>query len=263
MTNDAVQLTVEDAVATVRLDLPEKSNPLNTASVTALKAAFDDIDDRDVRCVVVEGAGDAFSAGGDVSVMQDDLDPDRSPARRLETIEHVSSAVRTVGECPVPVVAKIDGPAVGAGASLAVACDVQVASDTSVVGFVFRNVGLTMDSATSYYLTRLVGLNVAKDLLFRGEILDAETAADLGLLTHVYPAAEFETRADEYIEQIATGPTVALKQSKRLLDAAHCKSLRDAWADEAIAQNQVVETEDFQEGVRAFLEGRDPEFDGV
>lgn len=262
MTNDSVQLTVGDAVATVRLDLPEKSNPLNTESATALKAAFDDIADRDVRCVVVEGAGSAFSAGGDVSVMQDDLDPDRSAARRLETIEHVSSAVRTVGECPEPVVAKIDGPAVGAGASLAVACDVQVASASSVVGFVFRNVGLTMDSATSYYLARLIGLNVAKDLLFRGKILEADAAMDLGLLTHVYPDEEFESRADEYIEEIASGPTVALKQSKRLLDAAPVKSLREAWADEAIAQNQVVDTDDFQEGVQAFLESRDPEFDG-
>jgi enoyl-CoA hydratase/carnithine racemase len=263
MANDTVQLTVEDQVATVRLNQPEKSNPLNTASATGLKAAFDDIADRDVRCVVIEGTGAAFSAGGDVSVMQEDLDPDRSPARRLETIEHVSGAVRTVGECPVPVVAKIDGPAVGAGASLAVACDVQVASDRSSVGFVFRNVGLTLDSATSYYLTRLVGLNIAKDLLFRGEILGAEEAADLGLLTHVYPTADFDERAQEYVREIATGPTVALEQSKRLLDSARGKSLKETWADEALAQNQVVESDDFQEGVNAFLESREPEFDGV
>lgn len=110
---------------------------------------------------------------------------------------------------PLPTVAKIDGPAVGAGANLALACDLQLASDRANIGFVFRNVGLSVDAGTSYLLPRLVGENVAKELVFTGEMLDAERAESLGLFNHVYAVEEFDEHADALIERITEGPTVA------------------------------------------------------
>ncbi len=162
----------------------------------------------------------------------------------------------------LPTIAKIDGPAVGAGANLAIACDIQVGSDRAKLGFVFRNVGLSVDSGTSYFLPRLVGENVAKELVYTGEILDAERANELGLLNHVYPGNEFDDRVRELAEQIATGPTVALRQTKHLLGSGLEKSLDAALHDEAVAQGLVFESDDHREGVEAFFEGREPEFEG-
>ena len=158
--------------------------------------------------------------------------------------------------------AETDGPAVGAGANLAVACDVQVASASSVFGFVFRPVGLSVDAGTSYLHPRLVGENVAKELVFTGEVFDAELAADLGLVNHVYPDDEFDERADEFVGEIAAGPTVALGQAKKLLGSGLEKSLRQALRDEANAQGLVFGSADHEGGVEAFLEGREPSFEG-
>ena len=129
-------------------------------------------------------------------------------------------------------------------------------------GFVFRQVGLSVDAGTSYLLPRLVGENVAKELVFTGEIFDAERAADLGLVNHVYPDDEFDERADEFVGEIADGPTVALGQAKKLLGTGPEKSLRQALRDEANAQGLVFGSRDHEEGVEAFLEGREPSFEG-
>jgi enoyl-CoA hydratase/carnithine racemase len=172
------------------------------------------------------------------------------------------SLMQRVDEFPLYTVAKIDGPAVGAGAALSLACDIQVASERSVVGFVFRNVGLAIDNGASHFLPRVVGENVAKELAATGELVDAERAEELGLLNHVYPVESFEDEADALVKEIATGPTVALRHTKRLIDRGADADLADALADEAIAQAAVMETDDHREGVEAFLEKRDPEFEG-
>ncbi len=168
----------------------------------------------------------------------------------------------TVYRFPVPTVAKIDGPAVGAGAGLALACDLQLASETAKIGFVFRGVGLSCDAGTSYLLPRLVGANTAKELVLTGEILGADDALELGLFNHVYPADEFDDRVAELVEEIASGPTVALRHATRLIDSAAGKGFEAALKDEAAAQGIALGSRDHEEGVRAFLEGREPSFEG-
>ncbi|WP_121821823.1 enoyl-CoA hydratase/isomerase family protein [Halostella salina] len=261
--NGAVELDYDDGVATVTVDQPGTSNALTEDVARGLIDAVDDVEASDARCLVVEGAGETFSAGGDVNMMIEGLAGDVTTAEKVRiVIELTGRAVARVAECPLPTVAKVDGAAFGAGANLAIACDLQVASESSTVSFGFRNVGLAVDSGTSYLLPRLVGENVAKELVFTGERLDAAEAEDLGILNHVYPDDEFDERADELVDRIASGPTVALRASKRLLNRGSERSLREAVECEADAQGAVFESVDHREGAEAFMEGRAPEFEG-
>jgi enoyl-CoA hydratase/carnithine racemase len=259
---DAVLLDRTDGIATITLNQPDRRNAFSAAIQDGIRDALEEVRGTDARVVVFEGAGGAFSAGGDVSKMRDWMEDDTPPTERAKEIEEGMSLMATVDEFPLYTVAKIDGPAVGGGAALALACDIQVASERSVVGFVFRNVGLAVDNGVSYLLPQVVGTNVAKELAATGELLPAERAEELGLLNHAYPTEEFEARADELVEEIATGPTVALERTKKLIDAGVDSTLDQAIADEAIAQAAVMETYDHREGVEAFFEDREPEFEG-
>lgn len=259
--SDSVLLELEDGVATVTLNEPDRRNAFSGAIQAGIRDALAEIESNDdARAVVFAGAGEAFSAGGDIQKMKEWLEDDAPPDERAREIEEGMGLMARVDEFPLYTVAKIDGPAVGAGAALSLACDIQVASERSVLGFVFRNVGLAIDNGASHFLPRVVGNNVAKELAATGELVGAKRAKNLGLLNHVYPTEEFDDRADELIEEIASGPTVALKHTKRLIDRDG--DLEQALADEAIAQTAVMETDDHREGVEAFFEKRDPEFEG-
>lgn len=263
MSDDAVQFSIDGPVATAMLNRPDRRNALSPEIEVGLQAALDETLDSDARCLVIEGAGGAFSAGGDIDKMERRLD-DAVPAdERVRELERTTNRlIARIVTFSLPTVSKIDGPAVGAGANLAIATDVQLASDRAVIGFVFRGVGLSVDAGTSYLLPRIVGENVAKELVLTGEIVDADRAHDLGLFNHVYPTDEFDELADDLVATIAEGPTVALRHAKRLVGEGLNKSLEEALIDEARAQGIVFETKDHAEGVRAFLEGRDPAFEG-
>ncbi|UPV98911.1 enoyl-CoA hydratase-related protein [Halorussus gelatinilyticus] len=263
MTGESVALDIADGVATVTLSEPDRRNALSTEMSAEVRDALADIAESDARCVAVEGAGEAFSAGGDIAAMRERFESDESLDEQVRRLERTTSeTVARLATFPLPTVAKIDGAAFGAGANLAIACDVQLASDDASVGFGFRQVGLSIDAGTSYLLPRIVGENVAKELVFTGELVGAERALDLGLVNRVYPAEEFDERADQFVDRVATGPTVALRHAKRLLGEGLDKSVQRAMTDEATAQGIVFETDDHEEGVRAFLEDREPKFEG-
>lgn len=262
MTSDLVLLDLSDGVARVTLNRPDARNALSTAASDQLVAAFETIADSDTRCVVLEGAGPAFCAGGDVQAMLDAIDGDVSPAERVHVvIRSVNRAVRSVYECEVPTVARLDGPAFGAGAGLAIACDLQLASPAAKISFGFRRVGLALDSGVSFLLPRLVGLNRAKELVFTGELVDADRAREIGLFTRVFETDSFEAGVENVVETIASGPTVALTASKRLLNEQP-DSFEAATAAESMAQGVAFSTADHEEGAAAFVDGREPEFDG-
>ena len=263
MSDDAVTVDVEDGVATLTLNQPDVRNAMTRDLSRGLIAALDDLEGGDARVLVLEGAGPAFCAGGDVNAMVERMAGDTSLAEAVRLIRQTTSrAVERVHDFYLPTVAKVDGPAFGAGGNLAVAADLQLASDEAEISFGFRQVGLAVDSGTSYLLPRLVGENVAKELVFTGERVDAERAGELGLFNRVYPDDSFDERANELIERIASGPTVALRHSKRLIDEGMESSLSQAMANEAAAQAAVFETGDHEEGVEAFMEKRKPEFEG-
>jgi enoyl-CoA hydratase/carnithine racemase len=263
MADDPVLVGVDDGVATVTLNRPERRNALGDEESIALEAALEEVQDTDARVLVVTGAGGSFCAGGDIDRMRRRVETDLPADEAVRNVERrTAGVVGQVFAYPLPTVARIDGPAVGAGAGLALACDLQLASEAATMGFVYRHVGLTVDAGTSYLLPRLVGPNVAKELVLTGEILDAEEALDLGLLNHVYPADEFDAAVDELVASIAEGPTVALRHAMRLIDAAAHKPFDAVLRDEAAAQGLALGTDDHVEGVEAFTEGREPTFEG-
>ncbi|MFB6155167.1 MAG: enoyl-CoA hydratase/isomerase family protein [Haloferacaceae archaeon] len=263
MSGDPVRVEAEDGVVTLTLSRPGVRNALTAEVAGGLRDALADLEGGDTRCVVVEGEGDAFCAGGDVNAMLERQSGDLSLDDAVRhVIQDTGRTVQRLAECEFPTVAKVDGTAVGAGATLALACDLQVMRADAAMGFAFRNVGLAVDSGTAHLLPRVVGDNVARELVFTGEMLDADRAADLGLVNHVYPVEEFEERAADLVETVASGPPVALRTSKRLLRRAPELSLSAAVEHEAGAQAAVLDSADHEEGVRAFLERRAPEFEG-
>jgi enoyl-CoA hydratase/carnithine racemase len=262
MSDDAVLLDVDDEIATVTLNRPDVRNALTREVSSGLLDALDEVEDSAARALVITGSGGCFSAGGDVNAMRERLDGDVSLAESVRRIHRETSrAIERVAKFHLPTVAKVDGVAFGAGANLAIACDVQLASGDARIGFGFRQVGLAVDTGTSYFLPRIVGLNTAKELVFTGELLDAAAAGELGLFNHVYEA-EFEAEVAAFVEGIAQGPTVALEASKRALDQGLEQSLDQAMTREAVHQAAVFETQDHAEGAAAFAEKRDPEFEG-
>lgn len=261
-TENSVLVSSTDGVVTVTLDRPDVRNALTTDVTAGVRDALDGLDD-DVRCVVFDGAGDAFCAGGDVDAMlrlRGDEWTTEEAVRHV--IEDTAGVVKRVYDCPYPTVAKIDGPAIGAGAALALACDVRLFSTEGRIGFGFEKLGLAVDSGVSYLLPREVGAGVAKELVYTGEVLDAERASDLGLANRVFEADAFEAESEAFVSDVAEGPTAALRTSKRLLRRGFEVSLETAIEHEAAAQGALFGTDDHEEGVDAFLERRSPEFEG-
>jgi enoyl-CoA hydratase/carnithine racemase len=263
MPDDAVHLDIDDGVATVTLDRPEVRNALAGPMATSLREHFESIADSDARCVVLTGAGEAFCAGGDIGAMVNGVESDLPAAERMESfVIALHDAVEAVHDCRLPVVAKIGGPVLGAGAGLALACDVQLANPDAKIGFGFRQVGLAVDSGVSYFLPRLVGPNKAKELVFTGELLDADTARELGIFTRLFERDSFEEGVDNIVSTIAEGPTVALTQAKRAIDRGTESTFEAALDREAAAQGVAFTTDDHAEGTTAFVEQREPEFEG-
>lgn len=259
-----VLLEIEpEGVATITLDQPDRRNALSPEISEGLSAALEEIEDSDARCVVLEGSGGSFSAGGDIESMVEGIENDVPADERVRSLERsTNELLRTLIEFPVPTVALVDGPAVGAGANLALACDIQLASEDAVFGFVFRQVGLSVDAGTSYLLPRVVGENVAKELVLTGDIIGADRAKEIGLVNHVYDTDDLDGRVDEFVQKIVSGPPIALRHANRLVGEGLEKSLEQALTDEAVAQGIVFETEDHAEGVNAFFEDREPDYDG-
>lgn len=261
--NDQVHYDVEDGVATLTLDNPEYRNALSMEMTEGIKAAIAAAEDSDARCVVMEADHEAFCAGGDIQSMLEALTTDAEIEALIDNVgEPVNRTVETVYQCDLPTIAKVDGAAYGAGGTLAVANDLVLASESAELSFSFRRVGLSVDSGTSYVLPRLVGENTAKNLVFRDRVLDPQEAADLGLFQEVYPESEFDEAADEVVQEIATGPTVALENTKDLVQNGLDRSMSEAIDHEVESLKEIFHTEDFSEGVHAFLERRSPEFEG-
>lgn len=258
----AVLINRNDGIAEIQLNQPKTRNALSSEIVLGLRDAIDTIEQKNaVRGLVLTGNGGVFSAGGDISAMGED--DESSPAESAEQISRsVIQLIRQLANCPLPTIAKIEGPAFGAGGAVAIACDVRVASDNAEIGFGFRQVGLTIDSGISYFLPRIVGLGTAKTLVFTGDLIDAERAYEIGLFDRVYDAEHFDSHADSFISQIAEGPTLALSNSKHLLNHGVDRSFDDALRAEATAQANVLGTYDHTEGLNAFFEEREPQFQG-
>lgn len=258
-----INYEVVDETARITLENPELRNALTLGMAKELTEAIEMVEESEARCLVLEGSDGTFCAGGDIKSMLEGLSTDRDMDEMIqEAALPVNRSVQHVYECSVPTVAKIDGPAYGAGATLALACDVVVASERSELSFGFRRIGLSVDSGTSYLLPRAVGQKKAMDLVYTGELLDADEAAELGLVSRVVPDDEFDNKCEEIVETIATGPTVALKHSKKLLQHGGNRSFDEVIEAEKEGLRAAFQSEDFETGVSAFVNKQTPEFEG-
>jgi 2-(1,2-epoxy-1,2-dihydrophenyl)acetyl-CoA isomerase len=248
-----------DLVATVTLNRPEVRNALDLTMREELTAAFRDLrGDEAVRVVILTGAGAHFCSGGDVKAMTQRLTAAEGRAR----VQKLNEAIIQIANFDHPVIAMVEGFAVGAGCNLALACDLVIASDRARFGEVFAKVGLIPDAGGTYFLPRRVGLAKAKELVFTAEIIDAVQAERIGLINRVVPSTDLRTVTCDLARKIAEGSPKILATAKGLLNRSLETDLRRALELEAFAQGMALESEDHREGVVAFLEKRPPRFTG-
>lgn len=243
-------------VLTLTLNRPEKRNALSTQLWSALRDQVRAAgDDPGLRALVVTGGGGAFCAGADLS----DLAGDQHPIDRMRVVDEIMLRLH---ELPVPTVARVDGVAVGAGWNLALCCDLVVATPRSRFSQIFARRGLSLDSGGSWLLPRLVGMQQAKRLALLAEMVDAEEAFALGLVTWVRAEEQIDAFVDDLTARLASGPRVALAQSKELLHEGTLRTFAEALVSEARAQTVNLATEDTTTAYDAFRDRREPEFTG-
>jgi enoyl-CoA hydratase/carnithine racemase len=249
-------------VTTVTLDRPERKNACSGDMWVALGAAFRDAAFSGTRVVVLTGAGGDFCAGADLSGGAGGDAPGARRGTHLDGMRVLGEVVLAVHDCPVPVIAKVDGVCVGAGLGLALAADVTWCSDRARFSAIFAKRGLSLDFGTSWLLRQRIGVHRAKEMAFTAAMISGDRALELGLVNAVVPAAELDHAVADVAATIAAGPPIALSMSKRELDNAGGSSLAQALEAEALAQNVNVHTEDMREAFSAFAERRTPHFDG-
>ncbi|MGZ0747695.1 3-hydroxyacyl-CoA dehydrogenase/enoyl-CoA hydratase family protein [Haloparvum sp. AD34] len=244
----------DDGLLAVELDRPERMNALSGDLLEEIDDLLSAVDVDDVRCVTFEGAGDrAFSAGADIGGFAE-----LSPTDAMD----VTPAFETVHDFDRPTIAKIDGFCLGAGLELALACDLRIATERSQFGAPEIGLGLIPGGGGTQRLLRLLGETRAKELVFRGNHIDAERAADWGLANRAVPAEEFDTVVGEFVDDILEGPPVGLKVAKTVMNEGADASLDAALAMESQGFGLLMSTEDVREGTAAFREDREPEFTG-
>ncbi len=261
---------VEDRVATVTLNRPHKKNSLSDALTPALREVLLELESHpDVGCVMLTGTGDAFCSGGDVSGMGGGAANADEPVRKKTIDERVAELIRKqealtlrLYELAVPTVAALPGAAAGAGFSIALACDLRVASRSAFMVTAFANIGLSGDYGASWFLNRLIGQAKAKELMYLSERVSAEECERIGLVNKVFADDAFRQEAFSYARRLAQGPGVALSRMKRNLNRGALQGLRESLAMEAEHMVMSFQTEDAGEAIRAFAEKRKPEFRG-
>ena len=244
----------DDGVLRVTFQREERLNAFNEDMFDEVDRLLRDTDPEDVACVVFEGAGDrAFSAGADLTAF-----PTAEPRELMDADELFD----TVHEFDRPTLAKIDGFCLGAGFELALACDLRVATEGSTFGTPEINLGVIPGGGATQRLLRLIGEMRTKELVFRGNHIDAEQAADWGIINRAVPEDEFEDVVGEYVDDLVTGPPVALKVAKKVINDGRDASLDVALDMESQGFGLLISTDDMLEGVTAFRDDREPEFEG-
>jgi 2-(1,2-epoxy-1,2-dihydrophenyl)acetyl-CoA isomerase len=264
MGDTTVRYEMAEGIATITLNRPERLNALSYALKDALLAACATAGaDPAVRAVVLTGAGRAFCAGGDMQDLLVHAFEQEPELREQQAVRGFNAMVRALRHLEKPVVAAVNGPAVGGGCCLAVAADVRLASPQATFGMVFTKIGLAgADMGATFLLPRLVGMGHASELLLTGATIDAARAERIGLVNRVVEAAALAAEARALAAQLAAGPPLALAATKRAINRSLGCDIDTHLDYEAYVQSKCMGTADFQEGVRAFLERRTPRFIG-
>jgi enoyl-CoA hydratase/carnithine racemase len=248
-----------DGVVTLTLNRPDTMNAITGEMWSGLEDVFAEVARNfDDRVLVVTGAGRAFCAGADLI----EQGMPRTSGRRLEHMRGVGRSAAALRGIAKPTVAKVNGVAAGAGLSLALGCDLVIASDAARFSAIFVQRGLSIDYGGSWLLPRLVGIHKAKELALLADVIPAAEAERVGIVNRVVPAAQLDGEVDALVARLLSMAPVALSQTKHLLDQAMSTTFEDAVEAEAMAQVVNLGTPDAKEAVRAFMEKRAPEFTG-
>lgn len=254
----SIQITKQNGIATVLLNRPDKLNALSAEMYHELADQFDALGrDDEVRAVILTGAGRAFCAGGDVVSMGN---YDVVAGRKRSRGHH--RTILALNNLEKPVIAAVRGPAAGVGASLALACDLIIASETAYLLMAFKNVGIPPDGGAVYFLTQYVGIARAKELVYTARKLPAQEARDMGIVMKVVPDAQLETEANTLALDIAGSATYALTLAKKLFQSMYTPTLEQLLEMEILAVCGARLTHDHKEGIAAFREKRKPKFEG-
>jgi 2-(1,2-epoxy-1,2-dihydrophenyl)acetyl-CoA isomerase len=250
----------EGAVGWIRINRPARLNAFSQTMREDLEAALQQMEkDPEIRCVILTGVGRAFCTGGDVGVMKQLIE--ENDIERFETLVRIGARiVNFIAEMKKPVIAAVNGPAAGAGACLALACDLRLASEHATIGFGFLRVGLHPDWGGSYFLPRLLGPAIAAELLYTGEMINAERSERMGLFNRVVAHAELDAAARTLAGQIAAGPVATVIDTKRTLRRSYDSTLAEVLEQETQAQLKAFRSADFREGINSFIEKRAPRF---
>ena len=258
-----IGLDVSDGVAVLTLDRPDVLNAFNDEmGFAALEAVRGVSDDDSVRCLVITGAGRAFSSGEDLGALADGYTRGDVPDLGKTLVDRYNPLIRALRGLRKPSIAAVNGVAAGAGASVALACDFRIASEHAKLVLAFIKVGLVPDSGAVWFLTKMIGSARALHLAATGEPLGAEEALRLGVFNQVVPAAGFEEAWRSRAAQLARGATEAFALTKELVELSTTASLDEQLDSEVGAQTKAGRTDDHLEGVRAFLDKRPPVFKG-
>jgi enoyl-CoA hydratase len=257
MSTDNVRIDISDSIATITVDRPSVKNALDLDTVNELHAALDRLAGHDdVGVLIVTGAGESsFVSGADINDIRA-----RNRADGLAAIN--SSLFAKVDRFPKPVIAAVNGYALGGGCELALACDIRVAADTARFGQPELGLGIIPGAGATQRLPRIVGLGWAKHLVLTGEIIDAKQALEIGLVTAVMPASQLQVRARELAKKILRQGPLAARLAKLSLNASARVDLDSGLLIETLAQAICYDSDDKQEGTTAFLEKRKPKFTG-
>jgi 2-(1,2-epoxy-1,2-dihydrophenyl)acetyl-CoA isomerase len=263
MSNETVLQTLESGLLTITMNRPERRNALNVDMTLGLVAAARRAaEDHEVRAVLLKGAGGTFCVGGDVKSMADGSRAPMSFEPKMTNLRRGMEVSRILHEMSKPVVAQLDGAAAGAGLSIALACDLRVASSSVKITTAFAKVGLSGDYGGTYFLTQMLGSAKARELYLMSPVLSAQEALALGIVTRVVPDDDVGSAAHELAMSLAQGPSITLGYIKRNINNAERLSLEACFDAEAFHHSRASETADHKEAAKAFVEKRKPAFQG-
>ncbi|RBW68571.1 enoyl-CoA hydratase/isomerase family protein [Bacillus taeanensis] len=251
---------IENHVMTITLNRPEKKNAFNAQMIDEwVKALEDAKENDDVNVIVVTGAGNAFCSGGDVGGMKQDQKPLDNKNKLWKNIHRVPLTLKNIDK---PVIAAINGPAVGAGLDMALMCDIRTIISDSKVSEGYVKVGLVPGDGGAFFLPQIIGESKALELLWTGDFISSEEAYELGLVNHVYLEEDFFQKTIALAEKIASGPQVAIRMTKRAVRYSRTMELEPALDLMSSHYAIIKETDDHKEGVTAFKERRKANFTG-